>query len=78
MKEREGNGDRERDHSEEGEDEGTGERGRGGTDALEEGRWGVRERCGSSKDCGEGFQRERGRNRRKGDELTASERVGYG
>lgn len=55
-----------------------GEEGARGVDALEEGRWGVRERCGSSKYRGEGFPRERGRNRRKGDELTASERVGYG
>lgn len=55
-----------------------GDEGARGVDALEEGRWGVRERCGSSKDCGEGVPRERGRNRRKGDELTASEGVGYG
>lgn len=54
-----------------------------GVDALEEGRWGVRERCGSSENVGEGAQRDSGRYRRKvgrgrqgreGIGLTASER----
>jgi len=36
-----------------------------GVDALEEGRRGARERCGSSENVGEGAQRDSGRYRRK-------------
>lgn len=75
MRKRERKRGEERDsHGEEGGDEEP-----RGVDALEEGRWGVRERCGSSEEWDEGL---RGRARELteggGAELTASERVGYG